>query len=197
MHGQTNNPPPVASKDAAQREGGTALEGGAWLVPRVVRVTMALPTAVYIAAVIALPPGLRGAVVNLLPVPMPMQAAVEALLYVAGWAGAPGWMLTTDAAGGFRQLRHFQQFRLAVSRSGRLAGPVATACPPPPGWRLATAAELRAAGFRWGGERAPEQNYYDGQAGWDGRVWGGVYRYYFVTADWAEVDPAAGGAVNK
>ena len=56
-------------------------------------------------------------------------------------------MLTTDAAGGFRQLRHFPQFRLAVSRSGKLAGPVATACPPPPGWRLATAAELRAAGF--------------------------------------------------
>ena len=122
---------------------------------------------------------------------------VEAALYVSGWTEfAPGWMLTTDAAGGFRQLRHFPQFRLAVSRSGKLAGPVATACPPPPGWRLATAAELRAAGFRDGGARAPPQNYYKGQAGWDGLKWGGVGRGWFVTADWAEVDPAAGGAVD-
>ena len=27
-------------------------------------------------------------------------------------------------------------------------------------------------------------------------MWGGVQRDYFVTADWAEVDPAAGGAVH-
>ena len=53
-----------------------------------------------------------------------------------------------------------------------------------------------AAGFRAGGQRAPEQKYYFGQAGWDGYEWGGVTRrFYFVTADWAEVDPAAGGAV--
>jgi len=142
---------------------------------------------------LALPPHDRGAAINALA---PQERAkVEALLYVAGWAGAPGWMLTTDAAGGFRQLHHFPQFRLAVSRSDKLAGPVAIECPPPPGWRLATAAELRAAGFRASGAREPEQSYYEDQAGWDECTWDGVERCIFVTADWAEVDPEDGGAV--
>ena len=33
------------------------------------------------------------------------------------------------------------------------------------------------------------------RAGGDGFKWGGVRRGIFVTADWAEVDPADGGAV--
>ena len=124
---------------------------------------------------------------------------MEAALYFPGWTdGKPGWMLTTDAAGGFRQLFHFPQFRLAVSKSDKLVGPVVEVCPPPAGWRLATAAELVAAGFELDGGVSswPEQRYYCDQAGWsEWGVWEGVERYYFVTADWAAVDPRDGGVV--
>ena len=127
-------------------------------------------------------------------------------------------MLTTDAAGGFRQLHHFRQFRLAVSRSDQLRlweKPVAKVCPPPPGWRIATSAELRAAGLKqyWqhlhcpesylqssegrvGEWPQPEQLYYRDQAGWDRCTWEGVARGWFVTADWARTDSRQGGALH-
>ena len=46
-------------------------------------------------------------------------------------------METGDRAGGFRQLLHFPQFRLAVSRIDQLLGPVLAVCVPPAGWRVA------------------------------------------------------------
>ena len=80
---------------------------------------------------------------------------------------------------------HFPQFRLGLSRSDRLAlgSVVAEVCRAPAGWRVALVAELVAAGMRRGGERLPMQAYYIGQAGWDGYSWGGLERYWFVTAD--------------
>ena len=132
---------------------------------------------------------------NALP-PEERAAFENTFIYFPGWTdGKPGWMLTTDQAGGFRQLFHFEQFRLAVSKSGKLEGPVEVVCVPPAGWRIATAAELVAAGFAVGGGREPEQYYY-GQAGWDRSTWEGVVRLFFVAADWATVEPRAGGAVG-
>ena len=109
---------------------------------------------------------------------------------------AIGWMDTTDGAGGFKQMHHFPKFRCAVSENGRLDGPVEEVCPPPKGWRIATAAELRAACFAVGGAKMPVRQYYYNQAGWHGYNWRGVDRYWFVTADWTTVEPADGGAVN-
>ena len=124
-----------------------------------------------------------------------VRDAAEALLYAPGWAGGPAWMETGDLAGGFRQLVHFPDFRLAVSRSGRLEGPVLEVCVPPAGWRVARAAELLAAGFRVGGRREPLHQYYGERSGWRAGHWGGVNRIVFVTADWQTADPFAGGAV--
>ena len=84
----------------------------------------------------------------------------------------------------------------ARTRQPDRVGPVAEVCPPPAGWRLATAAELVAAGFKVFMARHPRQNYYCGQAGWDGVEWEGVERFWFVTADWAAVKPIHGGAVR-
>ena len=120
----------------------------------------------------------------------PERDAAEAALYAPGWAGEP-WMETGDLAGGFRQLVHFPQFRLGVSRSGRLAAGAAVAkvCRAPAGWRVARAPELLAAGLRRGGARQPRQNYYHGQAGWSMQEWSGVRWAWFVTEDW-EMGPA-------
>ena len=98
-------------------------------------------------------------------------AAAEAVAYRSGWEG-PGWMDTTDLAGGFRPLVHFPNFRLAVSRTGRLQGPVRSACPPPEGWRIATSADLMAAGMRrFAPTKAPKQYNYMDQAGWTCCSW--------------------------
>ena len=112
-------------------------------------------------------------------------------------------METGDEAGGFRQLVRLPQFRLGVSRSGRLGSGsvVADVCRAPASWRVAFAAELAAAGMRRGGFRQPQHNYYmyNNQAGWDGYKWGGVYRIFFVTADWETVgleNGAYGGVVD-
>ena len=61
----------------------------------------------------------------------------EAALYTPGWAGEE-WMETGDAAGGFRQLVHFPEFRLGVAKSDRLAigSVLSEVCRPPPGWRV-------------------------------------------------------------
>ena len=91
-------------------------------------------------------------------------------MYAPGWAGEE-WMKTGDLAGGFRQLVHFPQFRLGVSRSDWLAlGSVVVkvgvpvvvhhpnvhlACRAPAGWRVALAAELVAAGVQRGGRWQP------------------------------------------
>ena len=66
----------------------------------------------------------------------------------------------------------------------------------PAGWRVALAAELAAAGMRQGGKREPCQYFYYYQAGWIGNTWGGVQRYWFVTADWETVNPTGSGAVH-
>ena len=118
----------------------------------------------------------------------------EAALYAPGWAG-PAWMDTGDLAGGFRQLVHFPQFRLAVSRGDKLLGPVLEVCVPPVGWRVARAAELLAAGFRVDGGRQPVQYYYADQAGWAYVTRGAVHRLFFVTADFETVERSAGGVV--
>lgn len=153
-------------------------------------------------------------------------AEAEALLYHSGWTG-PAWMDTTDLAGGFRQLHHFPQFRLAVSRAARLPATgagvddLAAICPPPCGWRLATAADLMHAGFRrFAQNKTPAHYYYMGQAGWQCCSWperrrasevalslasrgsaaglrrAGAERIYFLTADWASHEPYEGGSVH-
>ena len=149
--------------------------------------------------VFGLPPAAQGRAINSLP--PELRAAVEALLYAPGWAG-PAWMETGDEAGGFRQLVHFPDFRIAVSRVDRIGlGRVMEDCRPPEGWRAARASELVGAGFTtklsesWYRTKLPEASYYDSQAGWDGDVWAGVCRFTFVTADWETVEPSAGGAV--
>ena len=58
---------------------------------------------------------------------------------------------------------------------------VAEVCPASAGWRVAHAAELVAAGFDGGVRRF--HNYYAGQAGWDGIMWGRVDLRYFVTTE--------------
>ena len=160
--------------------------------------------------VLALPAVERGWEINALP--PGLRDAVEALLYAPGWAG-PAWMETSDRAGGFRQLVHFPQFRLAVSKSDTLR-PLDSMgrYVPPAGWRVARAAELVAAGFGDGvdnGTRVPASEvldrsrglldrctYYENLAGWDKYVWGGVFRCFFLTADWETVNSAEGGAVH-
>lgn len=138
------------------------------------------------------------------------RLAAEAAAYRPGWAG-PAWMDTSDACGGFRPLVHFPQFRLAVSATGRLQGDVVEVCPAPDGWRIATSAEIMAAGMRrFAPTKAPKQYYYMDQAGWTCCTWPersrnlpempwgtrGIERIYFVTADWATVEPANGGALH-
>ena len=129
-------------------------------------------------------------------------------------------METGDDAGGFRQLVYYPQFRLGVSRLATLAAgtTVAEACTAPAGWRLATSAELLAAGLRVAGEKPPVQVrhtafrcpftgfhrlftavmlqfYYANQAGWSWYKWGGVVRAWFLAADWETVNPSVGGAL--
>lgn len=145
---------------------------------------------------------------QLVPRPEAARAAAEEALYSPGWFG-PSWMDTSDACGGFRQLAHFKQFRLAVSASGRLQQPgdVRALCPAPDGWRIATSADILAAGMRrFAPPKSPAQYYYMDQGGWTCCTWPerarhlpgsrGVERIYFLTADWAEVEPADGGALH-
>ena len=100
---------------------------------RVVSTVEALPVLQErIATIKALLPAERGKTINALP--PDMRSAVEAAFYVSGWDG-PSWMDTSDAVGGFRQLHHFAQLRLAVSKSCRLpVGPIERVCRPPDGW---------------------------------------------------------------
>jgi len=139
------------------------------------------------------------------------RAAAEETTYHTGWS-APNWMDTTDMCGGFRQMIHYPQFRLAVSKSGRLQGDVRDVCPPPAGWRLATSADIIAAGMRrFAPTKSPKQYIYMDQAGWTCCTWPersrvlpglpwqnttGVERIYFVTADWDTVEPADGGSLH-
>eukprot|EP01051_Picozoa_sp_SAG22_P013296 SAG22_NODE_1471_length_4342_cov_3.522036_2_plen_292_part_00 len=173
---------------------------------------LSLPAEQQIGALMGLPPNQRGWVINALP--PEQQALAEATLYQPQWDG-PAWMTTNDSCGGFRRMRHFPQFRLAVSKNPVLdkqaeqkyfspdstfrpgALWLAGAYPPPIGWRLAASSDLTAAGFGPGLGRAarPLQRYYEGEAGWQGLEWEFQDRVYFLMADWQQVEPAAGGCL--
>lgn len=118
--------------------------------------------------------------------------------YYPGWEG-PRWMETGDGAGGFKQLAHFPQVRLAVSREDTLI-PGQPLPAPPAGWRVASVSDLRALGMSSlssssagvdgaAGDSyhppSPHQTYYRGQCGWNYDTFESVARRYFLCLEWA------------
>ena len=95
------------------------------------------------------------------------------------------WMETTDGVKGFKKLDYFPNVALAVSKTDKLeVGKVYDA---PAGWHWGRKAEVAA--IMGGGKvlRRPRKKYYWDQGGWDGYIWGGVFRAFFVFSDTLEV----------
>ena len=67
----------------------------------------------------------------------------------------------------------------------------------PAGWHWGRKAEVAA--IMGGGKvlRRPRKKYYWDQGGWDGYIWGGVFRAFFVFSDTLEVGGCLGASIGE
>eukprot|EP01051_Picozoa_sp_SAG22_P008403 SAG22_NODE_637_length_8315_cov_16.174416_8_plen_358_part_00 len=92
---------------------------------------------------------------------------------------AEDWMDDSDDFDGFRQLMHFPELRLAVSKTGKLDLEAMYECPDE---EYVWATSRMVLPLMTGGRDPPTQYYLD-LGGWEGLLWEGVMREHFLFRD--------------